>query len=552
MRAAGGAARLRPRPRRTRPRSTRSRSSAPSGRRSGTRTRPASRCGSSTCRRAQQLALRPRAERDQPLADAASGVDGGDEAAHRSRSRPTSPSPSRADPRPRLLRASTRWRARRDRRRRRRRAVLGPARRVARRPRGEVFAAIAEAMAAVRAEIPDEDRRETRSARRRCGARSARRSRRGHERSPSCAARGTRRRSSTSPARRPTTRRSRPCRKPVKIDRDLGAVDVRAASPPRAATAPASASPGWYEHLWSGQRAARRHVDGQVGPRRSATRTSTSRSAHLIEADAPRRDPRRDARPPRCRSSRTSSRRSARSSPSAPTCRWRSSATDLIVGDAMGKVPERRADRPARRRLRARQQQAPPASSPDDGARSVDLDLRTETDLGRSHLLHRLDLLDIDWGAAPRASAAKARHVPRVLDSCSGSPSSPSTSSSRRATGTRSRRRRRRRPSEVAAATRPAARRSPSSLEAVLLADLPDAAAAIVERLGAVAAVAADVPALMAALPPLARVMRYGNVRGHRCLDGRGIVDASWRGSASGSRRRARRWTPTPPRRWAR
>ena len=48
----------------------------------------------------------------------------------------------------------------------------------------------------------------------------------------------------------------------------------------------------------------------------------------------------------------------------------------------------------------------------------------------------------------------------------------------------------------------------------MLLADLPKAIELVVERIGDVAAVGADVPALMDALPPLARVLRYGNVRG--------------------------------------
>ncbi len=50
-------------------------------------------------------------------------------------------------------------------------------------------------------------------------------------------------------------------------------------------------------------------------------------------------------------------------------------------------------------------------------------------------------------------------------------------------------------------------------VEAALLADLPGAVEKVVERIGEIAAIATDVPALMAALPSLARVVRYGNVR---------------------------------------
>src|SRR5439155_21648239 len=62
-------------------------------------------------------------------------------------------------------------------------------------------------------------------------------------------------------------------------------------------------------------------------------------------------------------------------------------------------------------------------------------------------------------------------------------------------------------------------------LEAVLLADLAAAVEVVVARIGEVAAVGADVPALMEALPPLARVLRYGNVRGTDATAVASVVD---------------------------
>jgi hypothetical protein len=50
-------------------------------------------------------------------------------------------------------------------------------------------------------------------------------------------------------------------------------------------------------------------------------------------------------------------------------------------------------------------------------------------------------------------------------------------------------------------------------IEPVLKADLPDAAQPVLDRLREIAAVAPDVAHLMAAIPPLARVSRYGDVR---------------------------------------
>ena len=59
----------------------------------------------------------------------------------------------------------------------------------------------------------------------------------------------------------------------------------------------------------------------------------------------------------------------------------------------------------------------------------------------------------------------------------------------------------------------------------MLLADLPKAIELVVDRIGDVAAVGADVPALMDALPPLARVLRYGNVRGTDATAVSAVVD---------------------------
>jgi hypothetical protein len=50
-------------------------------------------------------------------------------------------------------------------------------------------------------------------------------------------------------------------------------------------------------------------------------------------------------------------------------------------------------------------------------------------------------------------------------------------------------------------------------IDIVLLADLPDAISHVMNRLQAEAAVASDVVHLLGALPPLANVLRYGNVR---------------------------------------
>ncbi len=50
-------------------------------------------------------------------------------------------------------------------------------------------------------------------------------------------------------------------------------------------------------------------------------------------------------------------------------------------------------------------------------------------------------------------------------------------------------------------------------LDRAILSDLPEAVAHVMARLEAMAAVAGDVLQIMAALPPLASLLRYGNVR---------------------------------------
>jgi hypothetical protein len=197
---------------------------------------------------------------------------------------------------------------------------------------------------------------------------------------------------------------------------------------------------------------------------------------------------------------------------------------ELIVGTRIGRVPESVPTAPLAADFERRRKALRLRVS--DAAQQLDLDLRTATDLGRSQLLHRLALLGIPWGTPRRerlGHGAGTFHefwtlhwkpefaVDLVVTSRYGNTIEGAASA---------------KAMELAGGTDRLATLT-ELLEAVLLAALPDAAAAIVERLGAVAAVAADVPALMAALPPLARVVRYGNVRGTDASMVAGIVDAT-------------------------
>ena len=281
-------------------------------------------------------------------------------------------------------------------------------------------------------------------------------------------------------------------------------------------------SPGWYEHLWTTRDAVAATFLAKAGRafRRADLPTS---SAHLIEAArlADALAAMRGRRTPTLEDIVEAMRAVITDGSDLPLAIVR---RELIVGTRIGKVPESVPTAPLaaefermRKKLRMRVAEA---------EQTLDLDLRGETDLGRSHLLHRVGLLGIAWGTPRRerlGPGAGTFHefwklawkpefaVDLIVASRYGNTIDAAASA---------------KAIEVASASDRLAALT-ELLERVLLANLPDAAAAIVARLGAVAAVAADVPALMAALPPLARVMRYGNVRGTDATMVRGIVDAT-------------------------
>ena len=149
--------------------------------------------------------------------------------------------------------------------------------------------------------------------------------------------------------------------------------------------------------------------------------------------------------------------------------------------------------------------------SPRAEIKPLDLDLRKETDRARSHLLHRLTLLGIPWGMPQQAQRQDA--APSMSSgSCSGIPSSRSTDRGQRL-GQHRRDRRHRRHAPRCPRGAASCPRSPRCSTARSWPRCPDAVDYVLGCLGAEAAVAADLRHLMDALPPLARVARYGDVR---------------------------------------
>ncbi len=188
----------------------------------------------------------------------------------------------------------------------------------------------------------------------------------------------------------------------------------------------------------------------------------------------------------------------------------------LIVGERLGQVPS---DTPAAplqqdlareiKRLRLKQ---------DATVRDLELDLRNATDLARSQLFHRLNILEIPWAHLAHVSSKgtfkeawqikwqpefavqlieMGRYGQSVADAATG------------------------RVLDIVAIGATHSTSSGSSflqtltelLDKVLVADLPKASSALLKTLETSATQSSDVLELMKALPPLARVLRYGNVR---------------------------------------
>lgn len=180
----------------------------------------------------------------------------------------------------------------------------------------------------------------------------------------------------------------------------------------------------------------------------------------------------------------------------------------LIVGDRLGQVPPETPMVPLQQDLLRQQKRL--RLLPDASVTALGLDLRKPTDLGRSHLLHRLRLLDVPWADLRRSASAKGT----FRESWAVGPWEPSFDLRLIEAGIWGNTI----DQAAAAATCDRANRAnlpalTSLIEQTLLADLPDAIAHLIERLATEAAIASDISHLMTALPPLVNVLRYGSVR---------------------------------------
>ncbi|MBD8908322.1 DUF5682 family protein [Methylorubrum zatmanii] len=179
----------------------------------------------------------------------------------------------------------------------------------------------------------------------------------------------------------------------------------------------------------------------------------------------------------------------------------------LVIGERLGATPPDSPGTPVEadfeaqcRRLRLK---------PGAAAGELTLDLRKETDLARSHFLNRLSLIGIPWGTRREARGRGTfkegwflSWQPEWVVELVAASAEGGTVAEAAAGRVRSRAREATRVAEL------------SGLIGTLLdADLADASAEVIRALNDRAAVSTDVFDLMEALPPLAELARYGSVR---------------------------------------
>lgn len=181
----------------------------------------------------------------------------------------------------------------------------------------------------------------------------------------------------------------------------------------------------------------------------------------------------------------------------------------LIVGDRMGVIPPNTPMAPLQRDIYILQQQLHLPQEAD--RRRYTLDLREPRDLARSQFLHRLKLLGIGWGRLIPMRGKRNAHSEEVwtlnwepkmtlqiveaamwgntVESAAQNYAQDKADNAQ----------------DLSALTK--------LLDQIILAELPETMLYLMARIEAVAAVSSDIPLMMNALIPLARVYRYGSVR---------------------------------------
>ena len=271
-------------------------------------------------------------------------------------------------------------------------------------------------------------------------------------------------------------------------------------------------APGWYDFLWqSGQRSApATRASGWLAKVARLLRDNNldCSSAHVIEAT---------------RLADTLAALRGRAQPGLDEldeavrgvmCMGESAALQLIhkaltISDRIGHVPPEVPAVPLQRDIEHSQKTL--RLKPEALQRVLELDLRQSSDLAKSHLLHRLRLLGIHWGDLSRYGRSN-RGTFRETWQLQWQPEFAIKIIEASRFGA----------TLVQAATACVAEQCTSQsqldelaelVDRVLLADLAEAVRVVSNALQSRAASTGDALQLLAAVPPLARVFRYGSVR---------------------------------------
>jgi hypothetical protein len=179
----------------------------------------------------------------------------------------------------------------------------------------------------------------------------------------------------------------------------------------------------------------------------------------------------------------------------------------LEIGEALGEVPPDSPIVPLQSDIAALQRRL--RLAPSSEQRLLDLDLRNENDRERSRLLHRLLALDIPWGARQRATGKgtfreawllqwRPELSVAIIDAARWGNTVEIASVERIRSDAND-------AGELPELTR--------LLDLAVRASLPAALECLLSRIRDASAVSSDVRQLLDALPPLAQVARYGDVR---------------------------------------
>ena len=187
---------------------------------------------------------------------------------------------------------------------------------------------------------------------------------------------------------------------------------------------------------------------------------------------------------------------------------WDQIATDLLIGSGVGAIPENTPLAPLLEDLQ--RQQRLTKLKPEALERELAVDLRSDSGLVRSTLLHRLQILDVPWGRL--TDAGKSRGTFREKWTLCWEPEFAVRLVENLVYGATI--------ADAAAAHILTEIGAEANLATVaelvrqaMVADLPAAVDKGITALERKAALTSDCPSLLAALPPMADIVRYGEAR---------------------------------------